>query len=83
MYKKFINTFISAFTFALFSLTSGTVAFAAEADENTDIPKGIIIFIMIVIFVATAVIAGFASYKIKTRNIDKSDKDNSEETKDQ
>ena len=83
MYKKFINTFISAFTLALLSLTSGTVAFAAEADVKTNIPKGIIIIIMIIIFVATAVIAGFASYRIKTRNRDKSDKDNSEETKDQ
>lgn len=83
MYKKIINTFLSALVLSFLLLTSGTYAFAAEKSSETAAPKGVIIFVMIVIFIFTAVIAGIVSFKIKTKKIKDSEKDNSEKAKDQ
>ena len=84
MYKKFIKTFLSAFILTILSFASYTSAYAADtASDKTVLPKGIIILIMVIIFIASAVAAGFASFKIKTKNIEKNVKDNTEKPKDQ
>ena len=83
MHKRVINVLLSAFTIAFLSFSSCTNAFAAEASNKTDIPKSIIICIMLAVFIITAVIAGFVSFKIKKNSISRSEKNSSEETKDQ
>lgn len=83
MHKRFINVLLSVFAAALLSFSSYTSAFAAEASNKTDIPKSIIICVMIALFIITAVIAGLVSFKLKKSSISRSEKYNSEENKDQ
>ena len=83
MRKRIINILLSAFATAFLCFSSCTNAFAAEASSETDIPKSIIICIMIAIFIVTAAVAGYVSFKIKKRSIRETEKKSSEETKDQ
>ena len=77
MRKRIINILLFAFATAFLCFSSCTNAFAA------DIPKSIIICIMIAIFIVTAAVAGYVSFKIKKKSIRETEKKSSEETKDQ
>ena len=83
MYKKFIKASLLADVLSFLLYASGTCAFAADSSGKTDVPKGVIILIMIVVFISSAVTAGLASYKIKTGRNKASGKDNTQNTKDQ
>ena len=83
MYKNIIKSFLLTNVLSFLLYASGTYAFAADSSDKTDVSKGFFIFIMIVIFIISAAVAGFASFKIKTGSKKASPKDNTQNTKDQ
>lgn len=60
---------------------SGTNAFAAEASENSEISKSTVIFIMIAVFIITAVISGYLTFKFKRNRTNTSENDHSKDNK--
>ncbi|WP_028516724.1 hypothetical protein [Ruminococcus flavefaciens] len=80
---KIINSIISAVLTIAIMLSECLIAYAADGSENSKVSKGLIIFVMTAVFIVTAVITGFISFRMKKNKIRKtSAKDSSENKQD-
>lgn len=77
--KKSITAVISAAFLTVFLLTNGLNAFAADSSGKTSISKGMTAFIMVIIFIATALITGFITFKLRKNKLRQSADENSSE----
>lgn len=80
---KVINSIISAVLTITIMLSECLIAYAADGTDNGKVSKGLIIFIMTAVFIVTAVITGFVSFRIQKNKIRKtSEKDSSKNKQD-
>ncbi len=72
MHKILKKTFVCLISscFICLSLSCYSLnAFAADGTSHKGVSKGFTAFIMIAVFLVTAVLAGFISYKLKVKKI--------------
>lgn len=53
-------------------------AFAADGTAEKSVSKGVVVFVMIAVFLVTALASGFISYKLKVNRIRNSKDDSSD-----
>ena len=74
--KKISNIIFSGFFSAFFTVYSliniGGNAFAAQSENTGGVSKGAAAFIMITVFIATAVITAFITFRIKKKKFNAS-----------
>lgn len=76
--KKAIAVAVSFFLICLSPSCCPLIAYAADGSSEDGLSKGLTAFIMIAVFLITAVAAGFISYKLKVKNIRKNKEDTSD-----
>ena len=67
LYKKIISVFLSSMLICLSVPFSQAIAFAADGTSSEKVSKGMIIFIMVTVFIVTAVITAYISFKITAK----------------
>ena len=77
--KNMINFLFSLAFIAVMSFSGCMNTFAADSSGKATVSKGMTVFIMISIFIVTAVITGFVSFKIRRDKIRRSADDTSSE----
>ncbi|WP_294754513.1 hypothetical protein [uncultured Ruminococcus sp.] len=81
MHKNFKNLLSCIFScsFIYLSLSCCSMdAFASDGANEKSVSKGVIVFVMIAVFIVTAIASGYISYKLKTKNIRESKEDSSD-----
>ena len=81
MHKKFKNLLSCIITcsFIILSLSCCPMnAFAADSTAEKSVSKGVVVFVMIAVFIVTALASGFISYKMKVKKIRNSKEDSSD-----
>ncbi len=82
-HEHYIYSFIfSAVLAVCISFSSAANVFAAQDEKNNSISKGTTAFIMIAVFIATAVCTAFITFRIKKKNISRSAGSSSKEEED-
>jgi preprotein translocase subunit SecG len=76
--KMTIFVTVSFFLICLSTSCCPLIAFAADGSSEDGVSKGLTAFIMIAVFLVTAVAAGFISYKLKVKNIRKKKEETSD-----
>ena len=81
MHKNFKNILscIISCSFIYLSLSCCSMnAFAADGTAEKSVSKGVVVFVMIAVFLVTALASGFISYKLKVNRIRNSKDDSSD-----
>lgn len=76
---KIINAIISAVLTLTVLSSECLTAYAAEGSAKTSVSKGMTIFIMVAIFIVTALVTGFISFRMRRNKLRRSSEKNSSE----
>jgi p-aminobenzoyl-glutamate transporter AbgT len=76
---KIINAIISAVLTLTVLSSECLTAYAADGSAKTPVSKGMTIFIMVAIFIVTALVTGFISFRMRRNKLRRSSEKNSSE----